>query len=1264
MARYFLNIGANWGDTANWSDTDGGAGGFSVPTNTDDVYFTALSGNCTINTSLRQARILDFTGYTNTITLDNPLRSNNDLTLSASMTFAGASYLQVYGVTPTITSNGKVVPILRVGAIGGGSFTITLADDWYVGELQVENGSITLNGNTIFISTDYTPVGGGSSTGTTNLEFTGTGNISTGAVIRNNVTINSGGTITLGSTLNYQTGTFTDLGLGTVVTTGNTLTTTVCTYDTPNIVWNNVTVTNTGAFDIELLDVFNISGTLTKADEFPTLFVGSTINLSGSLNLSNGLIYGPTTDVILNGTGTWSASGTGEIRNNLTINTAGTITLSGTLIYQTGTFTHVAGTVDTTGSAVCFLGCSIDAAGITFNGLFLGYSSSATVTLLDDMFCTNLTTGISATAPTINGFTVTVTGDYRKSTSNIVNGTTVVIMTGTGTINITSPSYLPVEINTAGTITLAANVFFSKFTHITGTVDTTTNNSHVRFTGPQSIGTVIITNGTVEWNTVTFLNTNNYVNQLADDMTVNGTLNFGTSNSNFYVVNANKIYVNGSLSVPIFLGGSGGTTEIVMSGTGTVTTSISGILRNSLTIDTTGTITFSSSVNYSLGTINYVTGTVVTTGSSLILTSGASLNTDGIIWNSITITLPVGTYTLLSDLYADSIFITGVTNNILNGFKAYCSNLNVGAVTGTCSTDFVLNGTGTFNASATLVANVEIDTVGTVTFAPSINMAGTKTLKWTQGTVITSGSTFTISSNASFTIDWPKTNVSLWNLATNSGSVITFLKDTLIEGSFLSTTSATGIINGSTVFINGSFISRIGTTIGTSHLVMQGTGSVMCQLNGALQNNITIDTQGAITFDGPLNYSTGTFAILNGRIYHTGVATLTITGNTARFIGFDKTSFISATITSGMNIVMDRFFGGNNVANPTAVSSTLTTSQFNLEITDPVSIVHGATVAGCNVVTRNLRLTHAFANKGRNTNVLFGFADNENGLTKNLRTIFLRPQYLTETINFMTASGIVDNATIYFPSTQYQVRGYRLWEIMDEHIRNLKGQGHLNQTYNLWDKMIAVYPFVGGSAAAHKFNLINPLDTDAAFRLDYVNSLTHSGAGVTGAASAYALTNIIPSAHLLQDDVHISNFLLNVGNEYYEMGVFNDAGHYLYKRTRVPINYPPGADNGVNTGTFITSLETTGKHVILSRLNNTTVYAYNDGVSSNVAAASVALGSTEFPLFCAYNGTIFTYSNFSLSTHIYDSIGYGLTDAEAAMFYTVVNDLQKKLKRQ
>ncbi len=34
----------------------------------------------------------------------------------------------------------------------------------------------------------------------------------------------------------------------------------------------------------------------------------------------------------------------------------------------------------------------------------------------------------------------------------------------------------------------------------------------------------------------------------------------------------------------------------------------------------------------------------------------------------------------------------------------------------------------------------------------------------------------------------------------------------------------------------------------------------------------------------------------------------------------------------------------------------------------------------------------------------------------------------------------------------------------------------------LWHKIPVIYPYVGGTPVAHKLNLRNPLDTDAAYR--------------------------------------------------------------------------------------------------------------------------------------------------------------------------------------
>lgn len=52
--------------------------------------------------------------------------------------------------------------------------------------------------------------------------------------------------------------------------------------------------------------------------------------------------------------------------------------------------------------------------------------------------------------------------------------------------------------------------------------------------------------------------------------------------------------------------------------------------------------------------------------------------------------------------------------------------------------------------------------------------------------------------------------------------------------------------------------------------------------------------------------------------------------------------------------------------------------------------------------------------------------------------------------------------------------------------------------YGIWNKIFAIYPFVGGTATTHKFNLKDPQDTNAAFRLVFSGGITHNASGVTG----------------------------------------------------------------------------------------------------------------------------------------------------------------------
>ena len=108
-----------------------------------------------------------------------------------------------------------------------------------------------------------------------------------------------------------------------------------------------------------------------------------------------------------------------------------------------------------------------------------------------------------------------------------------------------------------------------------------------------------------------------------------------------------------------------------------------------------------------------------------------------------------------------------------------------------------------------------------------------------------------------------------------------------------------------------------------------------------------------------------------------------------------------------------------------------------------------------------------------------------------------------------------DNSTNSF-ITAANITNFNQQYIIDTLVRGLK-------IYGLWDKMYAVYPFIGGTANTHKFNLKDPRDTDDAYRITFAGTITHNASGVTpsvvnGQADTYinlsALTNWTTDSHL------------------------------------------------------------------------------------------------------------------------------------------------------
>jgi hypothetical protein len=78
----------------------------------------------------------------------------------------------------------------------------------------------------------------------------------------------------------------------------------------------------------------------------------------------------------------------------------------------------------------------------------------------------------------------------------------------------------------------------------------------------------------------------------------------------------------------------------------------------------------------------------------------------------------------------------------------------------------------------------------------------------------------------------------------------------------------------------------------------------------------------------------------------------------------------------------------------------------------------------------------------------------------------------------------------------------------------------------LWQSMKAIYPMVGNSSNTCKYNLVNPQDTDAAFRLSFFGTWTfsNSGAKPNGVAGTYADTFFVPSTGFTTTNGHLSYY--------------------------------------------------------------------------------------------------------------------------------------------
>ena len=218
---------------------------------------------------------------------------------------------------------------------------------------------------------------------------------------------------------------------------------------------------------------------------------------------------------------------------------------------------------------------------------------------------------------------------------------------------------------------------------------------------------------------------------------------------------------------------------------------------------------------------------------------------------------------------------------------------------------------------------------------------------------------------------------------------------------------------------------------------------------------------------------------------------------------------------------------------------------------------------------------------------------------------------------------------------------------------------------NLWNKGKAFYPIIGGTATSCKFNLKNPADTDAAYRLNFVGGWTFSATeAIPNGTNAYADTFVNPSLNLTLNNTHMSIYLNSCTNS-----AFCDMGAYVTNTSEVGIygkwsDFNTILDQYDNSTTRLSSSAYCPIGLLIS--TRTSSNSHRSFINTTVWGNNVANSTGTRPNAKIYisalnnNGTA---STFSTRPFRFASIGDGLTPTEAQVFSQIVEKYQVALGR-
>jgi hypothetical protein len=211
---------------------------------------------------------------------------------------------------------------------------------------------------------------------------------------------------------------------------------------------------------------------------------------------------------------------------------------------------------------------------------------------------------------------------------------------------------------------------------------------------------------------------------------------------------------------------------------------------------------------------------------------------------------------------------------------------------------------------------------------------------------------------------------------------------------------------------------------------------------------------------------------------------------------------------------------------------------------------------------------------------------------------------------------------------------------------------------NLWSKMRVIYPFVGGTATFHKYNLKDP----TLYPINWLGAISHGLTGVTFLNGGYGDVPTFNINILSQNNTSFSFYnktTLTTSDIRFPIGATTNPGGY--QNFAAGVGFSSGYTaifNNTQNNTIGNAIGVIG-YSILSRTNSSNYVLYRDGSS----ITTITQASQTPPSITLQVGGINSTGGTTTSLMTFVTVGDGLSASEVTTLNTLVQAYQTTLGR-